>query len=180
MGQYYRVIFSDGNGIVTWLWGYTYHSGVKLMEHSFVNDTMMKTVEYLISPNGKYYKMQLVWAGDYAEKEPETDKNLFEMVNERPDIETKLEHESECYYRYIVNHTQQSYVDKKNPLNMIEDKYDNIIHPLSILLAESGSGGGGDYHGNNEHLCGIWARNSVSVETTIPEGFTELVPNFYE
>ena len=79
----------------------------------------------------------------------------------------------------IINHTKKIYVDKENPLNKIKDQRDCIIHPLSILLAESGSGGG-DYYGHNKSLCGSWARNSISVETTIPEEYNELVPNFYE
>jgi len=180
MGQYYKVVFLEGDIILTWLCGYRYFSGVKLMEHSYIHDAMIKTVEQLISPNGMYYKTQLVWAGDYAEPEDSTDKTLFEMVDERPDIETINSYEQDCYYRYIVNHTLKVYVDKDNSLNKIKNLYGSIIHPLPILLAESGSGGGGDYRGNNEHLCGTWARNFISVETTVLEGYTELVPNFYE
>lgn len=171
---------NDDENILTWLSPYKYNSGAKLMEHSYTIDDMINTVEYLISPIGKYYKSCIVWAGDYAEPECFSNQNLYMMVDYRSDIETTNSYKPECDYRYIVNHTQKSYVDKENPLNKIINEWDFIIHPLSILLAESGSGGGGDYRGNNEHLCGSWARNSISVETTIPDGFNELVPNFYE
>jgi hypothetical protein len=71
-------------------------------------------------------------------------------------------------------------VDKENPLNKKQDGYGDIIHPLSLLVSEGNGLGSGDYRGNNDMLCGSWARDSISVETAVPDGFTELVPKFYE
>jgi hypothetical protein len=77
MGQYYRVIIledkedenkedtkteSDGDNntqnenevVLTWMHPYDYDTGVKLMEHSYINDCLMESVEHLICPHGKY------------------------------------------------------------------------------------------------------------------------------
>jgi hypothetical protein len=72
------------------------------------------------------------------------------------------------------------YVDKEKSLNQFEDEvWKFIVHPLPLLVSEGNGLGGGDYRGNNKELCGTWTRDSISVENVIPDGFTELVPNFY-
>jgi hypothetical protein len=182
MSQYYRVVFlgnpvNRSNEIVlAWIEPPNYDAGVKLMEHSYIKDNLMKTVEHLISPNGKYYKCRIIWAGDYAEPETE-DENLYYSVENKTNIKIIEKYNTDCYYRYIVNHTLKLYVDKENPLNNVVDYYGSIIHPLSLLVSECGSD---DFKGNNEILCGLWSRDSISVETSVPYGFIELVPNFYE
>ena len=55
-----------------------------------------------------------------------------------------------------------------------------ILIARSFIVSEGNWNGGGDYHGNNEKLCGTWARDIISVERNIPENFTELVCDFYE
>ena len=51
---------------------------------------------------------------------------------------------------------------------------------MAILLAEGNGRGGGDYSGNNENLCGSWARDVISMEDIIPDYYSELVCNFRE
>ena len=189
MGQYYKVIILDGDNIVlTWLCPYSFSGGAKLMEHAYMDDALVKAVEQLIRPGGDYYKKQLVWAGDYADCEANAGANLYSLVETMqqlqswPPIGAKDDdaavsvHDGDSL-RYIVNHTKHVYVDKQHPLNQIrDDQWNVIVHPLPLLVSESG---GGDYCGNNEGLCGTWARDSISVEHGIPDGYTELVPNFY-
>lgn len=237
MGQYYRTIILEDGVILAWLAGCRYMSGIKLMEHSYINDNFIKIVEELISPEGKYYKKQLVWAGDYAPWEENLENNLYELTKEKEDLEipslfqqknkrmneisnkisldemlkddklleealkneetklylneymnlsaefkeTQFLENPKKYYRYIINHTKKLYVDKENSLNQIKNinSHNNIVHPLPLLVCE-GDKSGHDFWGNNNQLCGTWSRDCISVDNSIPEGFIELVPNFYE
>ena len=54
------------------------------------------------------------------------------------------------------------------------------LHPLPLLVSEGNGRGGGDYNGNNNELCGTWARDCISVEKNIPDNYTELTCDFYE
>ena len=171
MGQYYNIIFladTKGTKEIIRLWIDTsVYGGVKLMEHAYIGESVMNIVEFMLSPKGMFYKGRLVWAGDNAEKEPECSENLYEMAQNKNDF--RMSTIPELPYRYIVNHTKQQYVDK----NKVKE-----IHPLALLVAEGGAGGGGDYYGKNDHLCGTWSRDVISMENEIPNTFLELECEF--
>jgi len=154
MGQYYLTVIlaekSDKEYIRTFLDPGMYDNGVKLMEHSYANNNFMKIVENLIGPNGMFYKSRIVWAGDYADNEPNSDKNLNSMCETKDPFEYKGTLVS---YTYIVNHTKKVYVKKNDG-----------FHPLSLLTAEGNGRGGGDYHGPNIEMVGTWARDVISME----------------
>jgi len=148
------------------------------MEHSYIDNSLLETVEYLISPQGLYHKTQLVWAGDYADNEFDDNCNLYSLATDDKYLRIDNFIIKKKYYRYIINYTKKEYVDKENPLNNIKDEYECIVHPLPLLVAEGNGRGGGDYNGKNYDLCGIWSRDCIAVDNVIPDGFTELVPNF--
>ena len=83
MGQYYLTVIlaekSDKEYIRTYLDPSMYGNGMKLLEHSYIGNNFMMIVENMIGPNGIFYKSRLVWAGDYADNEPDSDKNLHKM-----------------------------------------------------------------------------------------------------
>jgi hypothetical protein len=81
-----------------------------------------------------------------------------------------LPHHDTKDYPYLVNHTKKQYVDKRK----------EEIHPLPLLTAEGNGAGGGDYRGDNEILCGDWARDVISIETEPPVGYEELLCKFRE
>ena len=179
MGQYYLAVilgdlshlnFLKKEYVRCWLSPYSYGNGVKLMEHSYVNNRFISAFEYLISPDGPFYMSRVVWAGDYAENEPNSNENLHKMLCEKDEKLEKPVAYDTTTYRYIVNHTKMQYVDK-------EALY---IHPLPLLIAEGNGMGGGDYKGRNKHLCGTWARDIISVEYTKPDEFSELFCDFGE
>jgi hypothetical protein len=167
MGQYYRaVILAENEDIIRcWLDAFSYDNGQKLMEHSYIGNEYMLAVEHLLSPEGMFYKSRLVWAGDYAENEP-VGENLYTLTDTKEPYHRKGDVKS---HKYIVNHTKMEYVVKGTR-----------IHPLSLLTAEGNGSGGGDYYGIDEDLVGIWARDIISMEDEIPDGFTELVCGFKE
>ena len=174
MGQYYTPIILAEKGttvaefIRLLLSAHCYDNGMKLMEHSYLKNTFVSALEYLISPDGMFYKSRVVWAGDYADKEPNSDTNLYGMANhDEGKFLCPPSHDTSCY-RYIVNHTKKQYVDKH--------QLEHNIHPLPLLTAEGNGRGGGDYTGTNSHLCGTWARDLLSVERDLPDRqYKELV-----
>lgn len=173
MGQYYTAVFLDSDGkIRAWMNAYSFRGGVKLMEHSWVGTRFMEAIEWLLSPEGYFHKSPIVWAGDYADEE-ETGKNLYHLCHEQEDknIMPSPNFFVAKEYPYIVNHTKKEFVQKGG---------NDSIHPLSLLTAEGNGRGGGDYRGNDERLVGLWARDVISVEKEVPEGYTEFITEFYE
>lgn len=178
MGQYYYAVLlaeagvkPDGEHIRAWLSAHDYGNGVKLTEHSYVGNKFMSAVEHLLCPDGAFYKSRIVWAGDYADVEPGTDKNLYHLALEQAYKAVAPPDRLMDEYRYIVNHTKKQYVDKDW---MKAGMYGLRINPLSLLTAEGNGAGGGDYRGPDEKFVGTWARDVISVEKVVPEGFTEM------
>ena len=149
-----------------------YGNGVKLMEHSFIGNNFVSTFEFGLSPEGIYYKSRVVWAGDYADKEPDNE-NLYHQCNEYNMIRPSEKETGR--FRFVVNHTKKQFVDKsKIPKN----KYGYTLHPIPLLTCEGNGRGGGDYD-TDSPLIGSWARDVISVEETTPE-FEEVIFDFME
>lgn len=150
------------------------------MEHSYLGNKFMHAIEWLLSPEGHFYKSQLVWAGDYAD--PERDeaseaygKTLHEVSQTLEDREILPDPKqfNPNDYPYLVNHTRKEYVKK-------ESRGAFTPHPLSILTAEGNGAGGGDFRGKDDIHAGRWARDVISVEKEAPEEYTEFRVNFEE
>ncbi len=175
MGQYYKfIILSDVKHnnkeiIVLVINPHAFDEGAKLMEHSYINTNLLNTVEFLIGPQGDFYKSRCIWAGDYADKEEEIDENLYKLSNNYSEYKSIYVNQN---YKYIVNHTKKIYIDKS--------KITNNIHPLPLLISEGNGKGGGDYRGWNIELCGSWSRDVISMEHEIPENYEELFCDFEE
>lgn len=175
MGQYYKFIIlsddkkNDKEVIILVINPHDFYEGAKLMEHSYINTKIMNTVEFLIGPQENFHKSRIVWAGDYADEEPNTDKNLYRLAD---GYSTFTNYYKNQIYNYIVNHSKKLYIDKT--------KLKNHIHPLPLLISEGCGQGGGDYDGNNFDLCGTWARDVISMEEVIPDNYEELICDFEE
>ena len=175
MGQYYYPIVLDENGkkIIVWMCAHNYNNGLKLMEHSYLGNNFVSTFEFGLSPEGPHYKSRVVWAGDYADKEPDQEKNLYQMCDEYTMISPQVKETK--MYRYIVNHNKKQFVDKTK----VPKQENFALHPLPLLTCEGNGRGGGDYRGESP-LIGSWARDIISVEEVAPEGFEELVFDLVE
>jgi hypothetical protein len=121
---------------------------------------------------------RVVWAGDYADPECESEKNLYKLADEQDYKNIAPPDRIMGAYRYIVNHTKKLYVDKESV--KAEPQYGLRVHPLSLLTAEGNGRGGGDYRGSKQELVGTWARDVISVEKGVPDGFTLLEADFME
>jgi len=190
MGQYYVAIILGPAGeprehIRCFVSSYTFGCGSKLMEHSYIGNRFTRTLEYLLSPKGPYWKSRVVWAGDYADEEPaeyeEAErKNLYTIAAEEEwkGYEPALTQEGTVEgYHYLVNHTKKLVVDMSK---VSADQNGFRIHPLPLLTAEGNCRGGGDYDGAKMSLVGSWARDVMSVERELPAGFTLLDAEFGE
>jgi hypothetical protein len=173
MGQYYKIIFLDEAGkIVRWISPWHPHdSGIKLTEHCYLKNSVCTTVEYLLSPLGENFKGRIVWAGDYADPEPDTEQNLYHIADDLNLYQYAGEHNVTQLLPYIVNHTKKLFVDKRKKIYMNESL---PIHPLPFLTAEGCGASGSDIHTRNE-LLGSWARDVLSVEREVQEGYNEIV-----
>jgi hypothetical protein len=166
MGQYYHALIltekaeADKEHIRAAIHAFMFNNGMKLVEHSYIKNNFMSAVEYLLSPLGMFYKSRLVWAGDYADPEPESEDNLHRLAEGKEFAPHLPANYSEIMenYNFIVNHTKKQYVTKPG----------RVYHPLSLLTAEGNGRGGGDYHGSCEDLIGTWARDVISVEMAKP------------
>lgn len=178
MGQYYIAVILDSERkfIRAWIEPHNHSNGAKLMEHSYIGNEFVSAVESLLCPEGILYKSPLVWAGDYADPEPEEEANLNRLTESPPNEKKMLQPQPKdmSAYRYIVNHTKAEYVDKEYKVN------DSNIHPLPLLTAAGNGRGGGDYEGDDMELVGTWCGDVISLEKEIPFGYKELVCEFDE
>jgi len=160
MGQYYRACTKKESS-KTWgaMISYDYGNGAKLMEHSYIRNPYVSAVMDKLFRN----PLQLVWAGDYADKEDEHKKNIFRICRKlKPRVTQKHSNEE---FKYIINHTKRVFVDISN---VQPNEYGYRINPLPILTADGNGRGGGDYSGTNMELVGSWARDVISVDTIKP------------
>lgn len=172
MGQYYKPVSIDKMECV---YSHDYGSGLKLMEHSWSKNDFVGVVARLIARGGRWFGDKIVWAGDYADPEEGTEENFYHMAGEnkiKPEII-----KGKKRLRYVVNLDTKQFVD----INNVPDNDGWVIHPLPLLTCEGNGRGGGDFRDNDPNkLIGKWARNRVTMQTTEPKGYKELVFNLFE
>lgn len=181
MGQYYKPINLDKKQFVL---SHEYNNGLKLMEHSYVDNQFVGAVEALIAEGGAWHGDRIVWAGDYADNEKRRKNNLYGIVSAKDSnkvnpIPVKKSH------RYVINLDTKEFVDiKKVPLSYVYvdeagEVYPFTIHPLPLLTCEGNGRGGGDFH-KDDPIVGKWARARVTVSNKKPKGYKEIDFNLYE
>ena len=139
MGQYYKPIFlNKSKRPAAWVYSHDVKSkhtafdgkttyiggeGLKLMEHSYINNSLVGIIENFLMPGGKFYKSPLVWAGDYADAETtkpmmnEDGKpmNLYQMCEDNTKVDVAgLQRKVGKKFRYILNWDKKQFVDKNN------------------------------------------------------------------
>lgn len=185
MGQYYLAVNLDKKEFLS---PHKYDSGAKLMEHSWFENKLVRTIENLLSLDGKWKGDRIVWAGDYMDEKIFLegflsvigDRNLYMHAHENfKEIHNQdYINESSDKFQYIINHTKNEFVDKTH----VRDN-DGWIHPLSILTSSGNGRGGGDYRTNSEDdlYVGQWAGDNISVSNEIPDStMIEILPDFFE
>jgi hypothetical protein len=190
MGQYYKPCSLEK---MEHVYSHDYDNGLKLMEHSYIGNNFVAAVESLISKGGKWYGDRIVWAGDYADPEPDTeDANLYHMVSGKVIKPVVPEHVRGTYQKkrnFLKNLDTGEWVDlRKVPVTAEGDwkdkdgkvhHYTMRIHPLPLLTCEGNGRGGGDYH-RGHLLVGKWARNRVVMQKERPRKGKEIVFDLVE
>jgi hypothetical protein len=191
MGQYYKPVSIDSK---QYLNGHRIgdtlgceSQGLKLMEHSWIKNPMVKAALFLLSEGQAWNKTKIVWCGDYAyardglkvpDDEGSTvmqDANYYGYAGfafkENPVSET-----IKGINGYILNHDSKEYVRLQDTPG---NKDGCRIHPLPLLTCDGNGRGLGDFHGDDPNgLIGKWAYNTISYQTRKPlkaEGFTKLI-----
>jgi len=176
MGQYYHPIVLKKNkkSVLKWMYSHEYDNGLKLMEHSWLGNNFVHAFESLIYRNPQ----NVVWAGDYAKHCKQRKSNLYDRCLDKLKVNPKT-NLSEKDFRYVINHDKKLFVDKtkvpKITASWVGDS-DYRIHPLPLLTCEGNGQGGGDFFGvDTKKIVGSWSRQLISVDSVIPEGYSELV-----
>jgi len=184
MGQYYKPVCIDRK---EYLYTHEYDNGLKLMEHSYIGNPFMGAVCTLLLPGGSWHRMHIVWAGDYANPEPiEAYPDWNEKENGGPSLYAIMsEYGTKIHppatplpeaFHYLVNHSNRLVIDMAT---LQADAYGYVIHPLPLMTAEGNGRGGGDFRGKDERV-GCWARDEMSIEDHIPDGYTVVDGQFTE
>lgn len=108
MGQYYKpCILNDCEKVVAWAYSHDYDNGLKLMEHSWLHNNFVARIvaEIVETPQ------MIVWAGDYADPEPDTEDNLYSMCYDSTKMPKELHEIDYGAYRFLVNDDAEEYVD---------------------------------------------------------------------
>ena len=197
MGQYYAPVSIEKKQSV---YSHDYGNGLKLMEHSWITNAFVAVVEGLISKGGAWYGTRIVWAGDYADPEPNTETvenpdgyNLWDLFTDEPNrIKPEApKRKGLKKLRYLKNLDTNEFVDlNKVPITNVykwKDKqgktHESIyrIHPLPLMTCDGNGRGGGDYRDDPDNpLVGMWARNRVVMQSHKPQNAKEIVFDLIE
>lgn len=201
MGQYYRPINTTIN---QYLVSYDYSNGAKLMEHSYVGNSLVNAVCNLLLEGNAWHKCNITWCGDYSESTPEIDNysKIIEMYvesckREDPDFET---YEINLYNLSEIARFKRVKEDETSTLsNGIEYGFNETkkeyyylgdikvvdgwaVHPLPLLLATGNGQGGGDYFNEKgADLIGTWAGDIIFTSQSLPsniEEYKKIIPTF--
>lgn len=203
MGQYYQPTSLDAEEHIC---PRDYGDGLKLMEHSWLDNDVMRAVCQALRKDGRWHKHHMAWIGDYAEddeylsddcKKCMEDKTNFECKNYLKKVVGECKGSYHWMYSisnniflevptravlpvnyFILNHTKKEFVDTSKA--QANDGW--IIHPLPILTSVGNGRGGGDYHPTDEDkmFVGAWRGDSISISLKKPKGFIEIEPGFYQ
>ncbi len=177
MGQYFTpVIVNAAAQVVAALDPSEYGSGLKLFGHTRYDTNLMRAVELLLAADGG---ARLVWAGDYAEDDPDTGTNLYfaaqprhfvrfaGLVEDRDTATTAVPGGALSgtrwgtgpAMRFVVNADRREYLDN-HQLPADSDGYRRT--PLPTLTCE---GSGAPY---SDFTMGRWARQRIYLTATPP------------
>ena len=171
MGQYFQACLKGQRAKKNWRKYNPHHlnCGAKLTEHSYKECWYVMYIKHFLFKHKQY----VVWAGDYADNEPGREDNLFflgKLMKVNPE-EFDCAIKEQPAMRYLVNHTKRLYLDYAKLTPSVGDY---TLDPLPLFTAEGNGRGNGDYDGDNQERIGEWARDLISIEEELPNGYTEV------
>ena len=153
-------------------------SGMKLTEHSWVENDFVNGVMELIERNPS----MVAWVGDYADEDYDFDgrytKEVYVCAWYDDCHDSPFERLPDTHKDgYIVNHSKGEHIDLAKYVEANE-KDGWCIHPLPLMTAIGNGRGGGDYRGRDEDIVGRWAMDVIEYTHEKPEGYAEVSPRF--
>ena len=194
MGQYYHPVIlkkdwkTAKQPVLMTLYSWDFNNGLKLMEHSYVGNSFVMAMMYLIR---HFNGLPFAWVGDYADNKVtraySNGVSLYDKAYElteggdgHPEYEELKksipEYKDLVNYRYIINHTKKEYVRvPKYKEGVLQ------VHPLPLLCADGNGRGGGDYWGKSRSV-GKWAYDVIDVSNNAKDvrGYKLIRPVFRE
>ena len=187
MGQYYRIVLKNRDGLVVNNRRYTGsgETSRKLTEHSYLGNYVTSSVAYAIEGR----PTRVMWVGDYAEK-----SEIRELTNRHLSLDriwgddVNLDHEfpfkGEFNYsgKFLVNHTKKFVLPYDEYMKRSGGKavFSYTFDPLPLLTAVGNGRGGGDYHGPCEEKVGSWAWDKLEITSEKPKGYKKFNVLFSE
>lgn len=181
MGQYYMPYIKKGNKVKIF-YSHDYNNGLKLMEHSYINNNFVNVIANEITEK----PCRVVWVGDYAELEDFkncTEKQAEKVIkkawkDEQQPLVKDGKQEFDWYFlsHYLVNFDKKEYIYMGGKRN----KWGNIISPLPLLTAVGNGKGGGDYRGINMNKVGLWAYDRLQLMIEPPKKYKQVFIEFRE
>ena len=172
-----------------------------ITEHHFMENHDMKTMLGMLAPCQPWYRTEMAWAGCYdkskrflteEQAKRSDDYNLYDLAKDEFSrlIKERRDH-LELSSKYasiaekvicIANHTLKEYCLLTDLPQSIIDGYRICPLPLLTALVEPDKYYEGDYDTDDksQQFIGRWAGHSISSEYVVPEGYTEIKPEFWE
>lgn len=206
MGQYYHPTMIDSEGTISWINTHAYENGLKLMEHSYIGNSVMNAVFGKI----KDHPLRIAWIGDYSDEQAGDEyehklmRTAFMRIYDTVYGDDRDKHliqpdpmpfDPTSTGWYLVNHTQRQYITMdayiarnkwkeswKNWKTGKVEEYDMCIHPLSLLTACGNDRGCGDYHAGypDYNKVGTWAFDQIELTRKKPVKYQEVMYSFTE
>lgn len=187
MGQYYKTIIKDKEGLyaVANDCAFPEYVGIKLMEHSYINNIWCDCIAYKIYQN----KCRVAHVGDYANEYPEHLLAYYQGITVPAlDIARNFGDDGKFInfnyrHKYLLNHTKKVYVDLDEYMEKSGGYCEGlVVNPITLLTALGNGRGGGDYYEEypNFDLVGSWAWDEISIENTYPAEYEEFDVYFTE
>lgn len=199
MGQYYQPVLrkqTKGKHVKTrFAYAWDYGIGLKLGEHSYVENDMVNDVCWALVENPQ----RVIWFGDYTEKGDSLkltegqitylwnilwgDEKESKQFSKIPQYNEKNPFNWDQEW-YLINQTKKEYINMRDYQEKAPHCWEKdgevteqekwIYHPLPLLTCSSNGKGGGDYWGNgryNDDKVGSWCNDVIYISHNKPEGY---------
>ena len=173
MGQYYRIYAEQKDGTAKVFSSYDYGNGAKLMEHSYYGNSFVQAICATILNNPH----RVWWVGDYADEPDDFEEDCKYVYAEAWKAEECEKTEEKFDFHaplYLIDHTEEIYIDLQACRELNEDRWGFAIHPLPLLTAVGNGRGGGDYHGINMDYVGFLAGDLFEISDEVPDGYMDM------
>lgn len=193
MGQYYKIICLNRREELS-----KKDYGAKLMESAWAGNVLTTSLYYMLMND--WNEKIVVNVGDYADTDDDWSavvnkldntklyKSLYDTANDYSKVDRiSSVTRADLGLIYGLN------LDKKEFVNLnvlpVTDVYEDAqgktvyaVEPILLLIAMGNGLGGGDYFTEDAsaEYVGRWVGDRISVSEFIPDGYTEIVPNFKE